>query len=70
MENNNKMIKTDKTQIEKIFEEAPGGQAGGYPEECCDAAGDIGRGVCALGRAGVREDSGVHSLKINDYVIF
>ena len=33
MENNNKMIKTDKTQIEKIFEEASGGQAGGYPEE-------------------------------------
>ena len=38
MENNNKTVKTDKTQIEKIFEEAPGGQAGGYPEECCDAA--------------------------------
>ena len=65
MENNNKMIKTDKTQIEKIFEE-------GRP-------GDIQRNAAMLlryrtrsmraGRAGVREDSGVHSLKINDYVI-
>ena len=38
MENNNKMIKTDKTQIEKIVEEASGGQAGGYAEgmlRCC-----------------------------------
>ena len=38
MENNNKTVKIDKTQIEKIFEEASGEQAGEYPEECCDAA--------------------------------
>ena len=69
MENNNKMIKTDKTQIEKIFEEAPEGRRGGYPEECCDAVRYRTRSMRA-GRAGVREDSGVHSLKINDYVIF
>lgn len=37
MGNSNKTVKVDKTQIEKIFEEATGQQVGEYPEECCDA---------------------------------
>ncbi len=37
MENNNKNVKADKGQIEKIFEEAAWEQTGRYPEECCDA---------------------------------
>ena len=69
MENNNKMIKTDKTQIEKIFEEAPGGQAGDIQRNAAMLLRYRTRSMRA-GRAGVREDSGVHSLKINDYVIF
>ena len=37
MENNNKKVKVNEMQIEKIFEEAAGERAEGYPEECCDA---------------------------------